>query len=298
MTLHFSKTLLTSGLFALSAGVMAIPITTDIQTVVDESGSMSEEHAWLGTMMTQLDSALLSAAAGDTLSAQYGLVGFGGSSYSGHEDGHVHTVGSGDWGTATEFATATGGLVLNGATEDGYSGMSAALGVSGQANSVRNLILVTDEDRDNINGQSVEDMASALAADQALLNAVLSVSISCQDGSTALGVDSSGTGYLADGDGGFTTCEVANLSDGPFWYDDGSIGDYGNLALATGGAVWDLNQLRQGGNTALSFTAAFVDVKIQETIDVITNVAEPATFALFTLGLAGLAASRRKKQAV
>lgn len=289
-----SKLALASGVFALSAGAFAIPITTDIVTVVDESGSMNTEHQWLGDMMISLDAALQTTAGADPLSAQYGLVGFGGG--SSHYAGHVHDINGSEWGTAAEFDAATNNLVLTGATEDGYSGMEAALGMTGQANSIRNIILVTDEDRDNINGTTVQQMGDKLAADQALLNAVLSVTITCTDGSTALGIDSSGTGYVADGSGGFTTCETANMSNGPYYYDTGSIDDYGTLALASGGAVWDLNQLRLGGLTATSFTAAFVDVKIQETIDVIVSVAEPGTFALLALGLVGIAASRRKQQ--
>ncbi len=285
-----------AGAVLISTGAMALPITTDIVTVVDESGSMGGEHAWLGTMISDLGMALSAAAGADTLNDQYGLVGFGGS--SSHLYGHVHdmdnlTAGTQEWGSTAQYSNAVSGLVLNGGTEDGYSGMNAALAMTGQANSVRNIILVTDEDRDVTSGTNTtaQQMTDALAQDKALLNAVLNVSIKCGDGTFALGVDSNGTGYKADGDGGFTTCENA-YQYGGFGT---SIADYGNLALATGGAVWDLNKLRLGGNTAMSFTAAFVDVKIKETIDVIVNVAEPGTFALLGLGLAGLVSSRRRK---
>jgi hypothetical protein len=64
------------------------------------------------------------------------------------------------------------------------------------------------------------------------------------------------------------------------------------LALQTGGAAWDLNQLRLGGNTAVSFTAAFVDIKVQE---IQQQIPEPGSLGLLGLALAGLAALRRRK---
>lgn len=66
------------------------------------------------------------------------------------------------------------------------------------------------------------------------------------------------------------------------------------LALNSGGAAWDIDKLRGGGNDAAAFTSAFVDIKIQEIIDQ-TKIPEPGTYAMMGLGLVGLAYFRRKK---
>ena len=290
------QTLLGIAAMAFSMQVLAVPITTDIVSIVDESSSMGGEHAWLPGMTSELDSALAAEAGTDAFSARYGLVGFGG--IGSHLAGHQHDVGGVDsqFGTASAVGDAADeDLNLFGGTEDGYSGIDAATQYDFRSGAVSNLILVTDEDRDDYDGSlNYENTLSSISSLDALLNAVLDVDIECGDGTTALGVDATGTGYKADGAGGFTNCSGAAAVGG---YGT-TVDDYVNLALATGGAAWDLNQLREGGDTATSFTNAFVSIKVQETVDAgdpLVNVPEPGTLALLGLGLAGLKLARHRR---
>lgn len=274
--------------------------TADIIFVVDESGSMYGEHAWLATMVTQLETGLLNAGVTNN---RYGLVGYGGGSI--HYTGHKHdvdntTIGLQDWGTAAGLSAATGGLVLTGGTEDGWEAINFALNnYSFRSDAAVNIVLITDEDRDTwpAPGLTYNDVLTNLNGQNAILNVVVDASMRDGSDNTVLGVSNDqfdddlnllGDCYLADGSGGYT------YSDGGYYYSGFGTTetDYFNLALDTDGAAWDLNQLRAGGDTALSFTDAFVDIKVKEIRD--DDVPEPAFMFLIGSGMIGIAAIRKK----
>ena len=230
-------------------------------------------------MITSLNSELL----GLGYTANYGLYGFGnglGAQNSGRE--------LLDAGTAAQFAAATASLVTTGGTEDGYAGLNFAFSnFTFTAGAARNYILVTDEDRDNTNAAlTFASISAALASQNALLNVVVDNAFSCPSAPvTSLGRQAStGNGFRANGAGGYTTCAGAAVGAGF----GTTTADYVNMAAA----AWDLNQLRLGGNTAVSFTKAFVDIKVQEIQQQPPSVPEPATLALLGFGLA--AAARRR----
>lgn len=269
---------------ALSAPAMAAT-TADVIVVVDESGSMGGEHAWIGPMIASLDAALSTAG---VTGNRFGLVGFGGSSTHGI-GGHSHLVGGGQFGTAAQFATAAGGLVLSGGTEDGWDGIDEALGYSFRPSAAVNIILVTDEDRDNYNtALTYAGVLSNLTGKKALLNAVVNAGFKNGAGEVVLGVDSDGKAYKADGAGGFTTS-----SGGYVYTDSGTTKEnYVDLAWATGAAAWNINLLRAGGLTATSFTKAFVDIKVTEIVVQEPAVPLPAAAPAGLMLLAALAGSR------
>lgn len=271
---------------ALAISLAGAAQAADIVFIVDESGSMGGEHAWLTNMVTSLETELV--AAGET-GNNYGLVGYGGSDAGGtYQQAHEHSVGGASFGSASDLSTATGSLVTSGGFEDGWQAIDFALSNYSFASSSINFVLVTDEDRDVTPGLSLSYAGMEAALDEAgvVLNSVVNAYVTSDAGS-AVGTNGSDA-YVADGAGGYTSSAFTG-----YGYAYGTtVANYSDLAIATGGASWDLNQLRAGGNTALSFTNAFVDIKVQE---IVSQTPEPGTLVLMALGLVGIGARRLHK---
>lgn len=284
------------GAFAMlmaSAGIVSAA-SVDTIFIMDESGSMAGEQTWIrDTVITALDSEL--AAAGLT-DRKYGVVGYGATI---DVFGHTHTSGAGgpnDLMSATDAQVAMNQWEATGGTEDGYEAINFALSnLNFTAGAALNVILITDEDRDVETTDTYASILALLNQNNAILNVVVSNDFFDPGQAPCIGVSSGGTGYVADGSGGYntTTCTVGNGA-------GNTENDYVPMALATGGAAWDLDILRGGGNPALSFTDAFVDIKVKEVVDR-TNpnpIPVPGSGLLLMAALgAGAAFSRRAKAA-
>lgn len=243
---------------AISTSLLSIAIATANQAlaadvnlvfVVDESGSMSGEHAWLPGFTSQLETDLQTTVG---LSSSYGLVGYGNSSVV----PRPISVGSGQFGSASDFATATSNLVTSGGTEDGYAGIQYALdNLTFDAGARVAVVLVTDEDRDNTDSSlTYNTMLTALQDKGATLTGILNQSLNSADSSVTVGTDGTDS-YVADGNGGFTTQAGVSID-----YASGTTtADYTNLAIAAQGCVANLNVLRNGGTDAQSFSGAFLN---------------------------------------
>jgi len=279
------KTLLTGvAVLALATGAQAASIA-DVVFIVDESGSMGGEHAFLEDVIPDLDAAL----AAKSITGNYAVIGYGDSAQVPRTVRNFGTAAA----TATNLASD---LRLTGGTEDGYAGMGYALNQLTFTGSAINFILVTDEDRDDIVNcpgslcglpDSYASMLSALNSKKVVLNAILDLNLN----GGALGYDGT-TSYSPDGSGGFT--ETAGGGYSAF----SSLGqDYGDMALATSGAVWDLGILRSGGSNAESFASAFINVKVEEIQDQLNPIPLPASAWLLVGAMAGMGALKRRKKA-
>lgn len=220
----------------------------DIILLVDESGSMSEEHAWIPGMTQLLDQALMVAGIGVSQKNYFGVVAFGDDCDSNNSLGRVLLDNFQQTFVSSENITAfIKNLKVGGRQEDGYGAMEIALNEYYFRDVARQFILITDEDRDvlavNLTRGNIRDM---LDSSGVLLNAAVSEEFL---GSSlhALGVDSNRNAYLYDPSvrSSFRVEEGSGQA-----VEDSAYGttntDYTGLAWQLGGAAWDLRQLRQG----------------------------------------------------
>lgn len=283
------------GSSAFASTVNTINTISNVVFIVDESGSMAGEQAFLQSTVTQLDSALDTAG---VTNRSYGVVGFGGGG-AGNE-GRIVGAGANLTDAATA-ATNLSNLGTGGFAEDGYAGIDFALNnLNFTQGAAINFILVTDEDRDlSLPQFTSTGITNALTNANILLNAVVNATFT-NGSNSALGIDSNGDAYVADGGGGFTTT--------PGGVNTGGTGDteteYVDVALATGGAAWNLNFIDGGGTNLTSFTQAFIDIKVQEITSQPPSgppnpapIPLPAAGWMLLAGLGGLVAMRRRQSA-
>ena len=186
-----------------------------------------------------------------------------------------------------------------GGVEDGYAGLDEALNLPFRGDAATNLILITDEARSIVETPlTFDSIFNRIVGQDTQLTTVLNAQFDDENGASALGLNAEGTVYLADSEGGFTLSSGGTFTGSGFvpFGDTATIKqDYVDLALALeDGSVWDLNQLRAGGNNAAAFTQAFVASQSQElseqfSVDIAAT--DPAiTFNNTTGQLAGIGA--------
>jgi hypothetical protein len=270
--------------------------TADVVFLVDESGSMSGEHTWLGNMVTALDEGLKLEGVTNN---QYALVGFGGHDIN--DAPHAHT----GWVDAATLSTQAGTLVTDGRAEDGWQAIDFALNnYSFRSEAAVNFVLVTDEGRTvNDSSLSYSGVLTGLTGKGALLNAVVDADLRDSEDAPLLGISNERqveNGATVDGYAQNGTDYTAILGGYVYGGDGSTEADYIDLALESGGAAWDLNQLRAGGNVAEAFTNAFIDIKVAEITQQDPGpgpepIPEPATILLLGIGLVGTCIFGRKK---
>lgn len=175
--------------------------------------------------------------------------------------------------TASVIGRSAESLVTTGALEDGFWAISKGLG-HGQfrPETARNVVLITDEPRTELLvSQTLEKTLLELDTANARLTTVANARLQGPDGQFVLGLDSKGLAYSVDDDGNITSTSGGTFGLGPQ--------EWEALSFATDGSVWDLNQLRSGGDAAAGFSEGFVEIMargVEEQIKLDVIASDPA----------------------
>ncbi|MFK8032258.1 MAG: PKD domain-containing protein [Gammaproteobacteria bacterium] len=214
--------------------------------IVDHSGSMQGQYEWIGE-------AALALQAEPGVSTKFGLAEFS-------KDTRAMKLGGSLLGNAEQFNRAVKQLRRSGGTEDGYFAIDKTISQYSVARLFApHIILVTDEHRTSVNHNvNVNSISARLAEAKIPVTAIVNVRFLCEDKRRALGMNSRGLGILLNTDGKIEECRIGELIE-PHKKAH-SVTDYIDLALSTGGSVWDVLVPRKGKTESALFASAFSQV--------------------------------------
>lgn len=136
-------------------------LLTDVMWVIDTSGSMGDDINQVKLNIAAFDTAMTA----NSIDARYGLVRFGGTASLIQ---NITTFSDFDRvGGPFRALTANGG-----GTEDGSAAIQVAMGATWRANTIRNIILVTDEDDDVTTNRPALDTDLAASAAAEFINII------------------------------------------------------------------------------------------------------------------------------
>lgn len=136
-------------------------IAADVVFVIDTSGSMGDDIAQVKARIGDFNTAMTT----NGIDARYGLVRFGGANTLIQDITDFTTFSAA--GSPFQLLTANGG-----GTEDGSAALQVGLGATFRANTVRNFILITDEDDDGPGNRAALLADLAATAANELINVI------------------------------------------------------------------------------------------------------------------------------
>ena len=179
-------------------------------------------------------------------------------------------------GSQGMFLDALDKLQSSGVAEDGYAALEFAIqNTVTRPGTVKQLILVTDEDRRVIRNDLDRDTIEKIIAESGyVLNVVVNqgfLADPSNNGSHAMGLDNSMNAYVFDDSSAslFSTSPGGVVNFTPFTFFPNTYADYVDLAFSVGGAAWDINFLLVGEPLSLALARAFAVVKIEEVMSVL-----------------------------
>ncbi|CAA0121101.1 tRNA(Glu)-specific nuclease WapA [Halioglobus japonicus] len=217
----------------------------DLVFLTDDSGQVTLPASALNSVVATAEAALVNFDIGAMSNANtYGLLTFGASTTA-------ITVNGGQLFSSQNFPGASAQLAATSAgPADGLAALQAVLDqYTLRAPVAKHLVLGVDEIPASVDPQVLADLVTVFQAQDYTLSVIVDATFECDDGSLAWGVDANNVGYTLD-QGEVTYCQNPTLQSG----DPAVLSAYVDLALASGGSVWNLGQLQA---SQPDFEAAF-----------------------------------------
>ncbi len=227
-------------------------------TLIDGSGSMSDERAFLSTWLPQLNGEMLAFGLGQNDAIDFAVGRF-------ERRGLLQQLPSGSvFGNIDEISNIlvpisdlTG---PGGGNENGVNSLIDILEDNQYDEAAQQIfILMTDEGCSSCPNapQYTEQLNDMLAARQDVLHTIIpSYNMTCPDGRPVMGIDHLYNGYVAETNGNFSVCKNAVFSTP----NANLFNHYIEPAFLTGGSVWDVSLISGADQNSQSASESIAKV--------------------------------------
>ena len=161
---------------AALCGMVMLPLSmnaraaliADVAFVIDQSGSMGGEFAWLGSSISSIESAISGAG----ITSRYAVAGY--ERYAGNEPSAPSALIYNDFtANIADITNTVNGASMYGGIEKGYHAADwARTGFSWDSNAAKVIILITDEYGDQGSGITEAQLGINMTSGGFLLNAI------------------------------------------------------------------------------------------------------------------------------